>query len=91
MVRGDTDPNVFKALVNTLLGRDSLMVRALMANDDTHRKLKGRLKRGDISDLDYEDPHDSSKSIELTEDKIIEIVALQPFLDYRQNLLEQKK
>ena len=91
MVRAEVDPIAFKDLVDTLLKRDSPMVRALMANDiNTHRKLKGRLKSGNISDLEYKDPNDSSKSIKLTDDEAIEIVAIHPFLDFRQNILGPK-
>jgi hypothetical protein len=91
MVRIDTDPNAFKALVDTLLGSGSSMVRALMENDiNTHQKLKGRLKDGDIKTLEYKDPDDSLQSIKLDDEESFEILAIQSFLEYSQNILGPK-
>ena len=57
---------------------------------NTHRKLKGRLKKGDIPDLEYEDPNNSTKTIQLNEDEANEIIAIYPFLNYHQNTLGPK-
>ena len=56
---------------------------------DTHRKLKARWKN--IQNLEYLDPTDGTTRVKLTDDQILELGAVQPFMHFLQNHLGVRK